>query len=84
MHMGVDMSTVLVVDDSAVDRRLAGGILERIAGLKVEYATNGVEALEKFQQVRPDVVLTDLQMPEMDGLELVGAIRSRFPWCRSS
>ena len=79
MPLGVDMSTVLVVDDSAVDRRLAGGILEKMAGLKVEYATNGAEALEKIQLVHPDVVLTDLQMPEMDGLELVGAIRSRFP-----
>jgi CheY-like chemotaxis protein len=73
------MSNVLVVDDSAVDRRLAGGILEKIAGLKVDYATNGALALEKIQQSPPDAVLTDLQMPEMDGLELVGAIRSRFP-----
>ena len=40
----------------------------------------GAEALEKIQLVHPDVVLTDLQMPEMDGLELVGAIRSApFP-----
>jgi CheY-like chemotaxis protein len=73
------MSTVLVVDDSPLDRRLAGGILEKTSGLRVEYASNGVEALEKIQQSPPDVVLTDLQMPELDGLELVGAVRSRFP-----
>jgi CheY-like chemotaxis protein len=73
------MTTVLVVDDSAVDRRVAGGILEKNSGLTVVYASNGAEALEKIAQSRPDVVLSDLQMPELDGLELVGAIRSRYP-----
>jgi CheY-like chemotaxis protein len=73
------MSTVLVVDDSAVDRRLAGSILEKTSGLKVDYAANGAEALEKIQQAVPEVVVTDLQMPELDGLELVGAIRTRWP-----
>ncbi|MCC7086162.1 MAG: ATP-binding protein [Pirellulales bacterium] len=73
------MSTILIVDDSAVDRRLAGGILEKTVGLKVEYAFNGVEGLEKIPQVHPEMVLTDMQMPEMDGLDLVGKIRERFP-----
>ncbi len=73
------MSTILIVDDSAVDRRLAGGILEKSTGLSVEYATNGVEGLLKIAQVHPDMVLTDMQMPEMDGLDLVGKIRERFP-----
>ncbi|HEY2883184.1 MAG TPA: response regulator [Pirellulales bacterium] len=73
------MATVLVVDDSPIDRRLAGGILENIAGLKIEYATNGAEALQKIAAAAPDAVLTDLQMPELDGLELVGAVRTRFP-----
>ena len=45
----------------------------------VEYAANGTEALEKIAQHAPDVVLSDLQMPQVDGLELVGAVRSRFP-----
>src|SRR5262249_3020421 len=49
------------------------------SGMKVEYAANGAEALEKIQQHPPDLVLSDLQMPEIDGLELVGAVRSRFP-----
>ncbi len=73
------MTTVLVVDDSAVDRRLAGGILEKASGLKIEYAANGAEALKKIEQARPDIVLSDLQMPEMDGLELVGHVRNRYP-----
>jgi len=73
------MTTVLIVDDSPVDRRLAGGILEKCSGMKVEYAANRAEALEKIAQHAPDVVLSDLQMPQVDGLELVGAVRSRFP-----
>jgi CheY-like chemotaxis protein/anti-sigma regulatory factor (Ser/Thr protein kinase) len=73
------MSTVLVVDDSPLDRRLAGGILEKCSGMNVDYASNGAEALEKIQRSPPDAVLSDLQMPEIDGLELVGAVRSRFP-----
>ena len=73
------MPLVLVVDDSAVDRRLAGGILEKQGDLQVEFASNGVEALEAIQRRQPDMVLSDLQMPQMDGLELVGAIRNRFP-----
>ena len=73
------MSTVLVVDDSAVDRRLVGGILEKIAGIKSEFANDGSEALAKIERARPDVVLTDMQMPNLDGLELVSTVRSRFP-----
>ena len=73
------MALVLVVDDSGVDRRLAGGILEKHGGLIVEYACNGTEALERIENHMPEAVLTDLQMPEMDGLELVGRIRAKYP-----
>lgn len=73
------MATVLVVDDSPIDRRLVGGILEKISGTKTEYAGDGAEALLKIERSAPDVVLTDLQMPKMDGLELVSTVRSRFP-----
>lgn len=68
---------VLVVDDSAVDRRIAGRILERRTDLRVEFACNGREALESIKRCQPTVVLTDLQMPDMDGLELVQEIRLR-------
>jgi CheY-like chemotaxis protein len=71
------MPRVLVVDDSAMDRRLAQSLLQKRAGIEVITADNGRQALELVQAAAPDVVLTDLQMPEMDGLELVEAIRSR-------
>ncbi len=73
------MTTILVVDDSAVDRRLAGGILEKHGDLTIEYAKNGADALAKIAIHVPDLVLTDLQMDEIDGLELVGTIRAKWP-----
>jgi CheY-like chemotaxis protein/anti-sigma regulatory factor (Ser/Thr protein kinase) len=73
------MANVLVVDDSAVDRRLAGSLLEKSYNSTVMYAAHGVEALEQMKRRTPDIVVTDLQMPEMNGLDLVSAIRSRYP-----
>jgi CheY-like chemotaxis protein len=71
--------SVLVVDDSAVDRRLAGGLLEKHFGCTVQYAADGKEALGQLAQQLPDLVLTDLQMPHMDGLELVTAVKRDYP-----
>ncbi|MFO0867780.1 MAG: response regulator [Pirellulales bacterium] len=73
------MSTVLVVDDNPVDRRIVGGLLERTGGLSVRFAENGATALAAIQQSVPDVVVTDLVMPEMDGLALVSAVVSHYP-----
>ena len=71
--------TALVVDDSAMDRHLAGRILEKHAGLTVRYANDGLEALAVIEGDAPDVVITDLQMPRMNGLELVKEIRAKHP-----
>jgi CheY-like chemotaxis protein len=68
------MPTVLVVDDSAVDRKLVGGLLEKGPGMTIEFAENGRDALAKIQNAAPDIIVTDLQMPEMDGLDLVRAV----------
>ena len=73
------MPSVLVVDDSAVDRRLVGEILQVDESLEVRYAADGRDALERIEGSVPDVVVTDLLMPELDGLELVAAVRKRFP-----
>lgn len=72
------MTTILVVDDSPLDRKIAGGVLEA-EGAKVTYAEHGQDALDQMQQSLPDVVLTDLQMPVMDGLELVRQIKQHYP-----
>ena len=69
------MPTVLIVDDSAMDRRLAGGLLERNENWKISYASNAEEALEFFRKEPPDIVLTDLRMPDMDGFALLESIK---------
>jgi DNA-binding response OmpR family regulator len=70
---------VLVVDDFAMDRRLAGKILAARADIDVVYAEDGQQALAAIEANVPDIVLTDLQMPELDGLSLVSEIRRRWP-----
>ncbi|MCI0358435.1 MAG: ATP-binding protein [Planctomycetaceae bacterium] len=73
------MPTVLVVDDAAVDRKLVGGLLSKAEDLRVEFAASGTEALTKIEEVWPAIVVTDLVMPGMTGLELVQQIVERFP-----
>ena len=70
-------TTVLVVDDSVFDRQLAGAILAK-ENAEAIYAVNGARALELLASAPPDVVLTDLQMPTMDGLSLVREIKRQF------
>jgi CheY-like chemotaxis protein/anti-sigma regulatory factor (Ser/Thr protein kinase) len=72
-------NTVLVVDDSAMDRHLAGAIVQKMMGWQATFASNGAEALLLLAGTPPDVVLTDMLMPEMDGLQLVQAIRGKYP-----
>ncbi len=72
--------TVLIVDDSVIDRHLAGAIVQKLEGWKATFAGNGVEALQLLKSgALPDLVLTDMLMPEMDGLELVQSIRNQYP-----
>jgi CheY-like chemotaxis protein len=73
------MAKVLIVDDAAVDRRLAGGLLEKSPNLQVSYANNGKDALEQIRKSTPDLVLTDMQMPDIDGLQLVTTINETWP-----
>ena len=72
------MTHVLVVDDSEIDRRLAGKLLERGGRFHVEFASNGLEALEHVDERMPLAIVTDLLMPEMDGLALVEHVHRRY------
>jgi DNA-binding NtrC family response regulator len=67
---------VLVVDDE-VNARTALAELLRDEGYRVETATDGFSALGKVEEGTPDIVLTDLKMPGMDGLELMRKLRAR-------
>ncbi|MBD3882741.1 response regulator [Phormidium tenue FACHB-886] len=69
------MSTVLVVDDSQTLRTMVSIMLESI-GIRVIEATNGAEAKEHIQLKSPDLVITDLIMPEMNGYELCRWIKN--------
>jgi CheY-like chemotaxis protein/anti-sigma regulatory factor (Ser/Thr protein kinase) len=73
------MPTILVVDDLLADRRIAGGLLTQDSSLEIVFAENGLEALQQIEEHMPDLVLTDLQMPEMDGLGLVTEINAKYP-----
>ena len=65
---------VLLAEDNAVNQKLAGRLLEK-RGHSVTVAANGREALKMFEDGKFDLILMDIQMPEMDGLEAVAAIR---------
>jgi CheY-like chemotaxis protein len=73
------IATILVVDDMAFDLRLVSKVLESVDGLRLLYARNGREALAIIERDSPTAVLTDMIMPEMNGLELVYEIRSLYP-----
>ncbi len=70
------MTTVLIVDDSQTLRHMLSELLQN-SGLKVIEATNGAEAKAKIQAKIPDLVITDLIMPEMNGYELCRWIKSQ-------
>ena len=62
-----------------MERLLVEGLLRKNPDYRVELAENGKEALTKIAASPPDLVVTDLIMPEMDGLELVRTVRRRHP-----
>lgn len=72
------MATILVVDDAAFMRMRMSKILSE-AGYEVIQAENGLDAIEKYRSSKPDAVLMDITMPEMDGLTALKEIRSIDP-----
>jgi two-component system chemotaxis response regulator CheY len=67
---------VLIVDDMSLERRRVRELVAR-EGYAFAEAANGLEALAMIDQQRPDCILTDLTMPEMDGFQLLGILQSR-------
>lgn len=74
--MTQEATSCLVVEDSPMMRQLLVFALARIKGLKVTEAEDGVDGLRKLAAQRFDLVITDINMPIMDGLKLVKRIRS--------
>jgi chemosensory pili system protein ChpA (sensor histidine kinase/response regulator) len=75
---------VLVVDDSITVRRVTQRLLQR-EGYRVALAADGLQALERLADELPSVVLSDIEMPRMDGFDLARNIRGdeRLRTCRS-
>jgi DNA-binding NarL/FixJ family response regulator len=80
MSAGPNLIRILVVDDHFIFREGIVGLLADQADMQlVAEASNGREAIQQVRAHRPDVTLMDLQMPEMNGLDAVIAIRGEFP-----
>jgi len=73
------VTKVLVVDDSALMRKLLGRIFSQEADFEVQFARNGLEALELLASFKPDVVTLDIHMPQMDGLACLDRIMIERP-----
>jgi two-component system chemotaxis response regulator CheY len=67
---------IMVIDDAALVRRYYREALEA-AGFEVEEALNGLEALEKLLQAPVDMLIVDVNMPQMDGLTFIATLRSQ-------
>jgi CheY-like chemotaxis protein len=72
------MEKILVVDDNPIDRNIAAACATE-QGMEAIHAENGIDAIGVIQDKKPDYVLTDLQMPKMDGLTLVAEVKEKFP-----
>lgn len=68
------MRTILVVEDSASSRELIREILEA-TGFQVVEASGGREALQRIKETKPDLILLDIQMPDLDGFAVVRRLR---------
>jgi two-component system, chemotaxis family, chemotaxis protein CheY len=72
------MAKVLLVDDAAFMRMRCAKVLNKLGHSVVE-AENGLQALDVFDREKPELVLLDITMPEMDGIEALKAIKQRQP-----
>lgn len=73
-----EKAQILVVDDEPAVRETLGMLLESV-GYGVVMAANGVSAVSQLSRAVPDLIVTDLNMPEMSGIELISHVRSRYP-----
>lgn len=73
------MAKILIADDAAFIRSTLQDALSQNGFREILTAENGSKALEQYEKERPDLVLLDIMMPEMDGLEVLKKIRAKDP-----
>ncbi len=73
-----EATKILVIDDDLAFRQMLAKLLQR-AGYATVSAHNGKVGLQLCQEAQPDLVITDIVMPEQDGIETIGLLRRRFP-----
>jgi CheY-like chemotaxis protein len=73
--------TILLVDDDPTIRTLVRRCMESLSEVTIcEEAANGQDGIQKALELKPDVIVLDFQMPEMDGLEVATILRQRMPY----
>lgn len=75
------MASVLIIDDDTSIRRVVRAALER-AGHRVAEAGNGAEGMQRYRMAPADLVITDVFMPDQDGIETIQQLREEFPASR--
>ncbi len=73
------MAKILIVDDAAFMRKVIRDALSKSGYTEIFEAVDGADAVEKFDEIHPDLILMDITMPNMDGLEALKAIRGKDP-----
>lgn len=76
------MASILIVDDAAFMRMMIKDILSKNGFSVVGEAENGLRAVEKYKELNPDLVIMDIAMPEMDGIQAVKQIKTLDPSAR--
>ena len=71
------MARVLIVEDERTDRVILAELLERM-GHEVHFASDGEEAFKTYLKNSIEIIITDLNMPHVDGLEFIGSVRALF------